>query len=120
MKKLLLTMLAFAASLTAADYSGIYNGKAVQPSEKYAGGVPYSLQMTVLQSGQTFTGTFKIGTGKPVPIVSGSVSGSSLTFSMVANSKMQSTAQLSASGDLLTGRITMSTGAVLTVALKKH
>jgi len=120
MKKTLLTMLAFAASLMAQDYSGTYNGKAMQQSEKYAGGVPYALQMTVLQAGQTFTGTFKIGTSKPVPIVSGTVSGSSLTFAMVGNNKMQSTAQLSATGNELTGRITMSTGAVYTVALQKH
>jgi hypothetical protein len=119
MKKLLLIALAVAASLVAqTGYSGIYNGKGIQQSARYPGGVPYTLQITLIQAGESLTGTLKVGNSRPVPIISGTVSGSSLTFA--TGGKTQSTGQLSASGTQLTGRVTSSTGAVYEVALKKN
>jgi hypothetical protein len=119
MKKSLLTMLALAASLGAAqDYSGIYNGKAVVQSARYPGGVPYTVQITLIQAGTSLTGTLKIGNSKPIPIVSGTASGGSLTFATAG--KVQSTAQLTANGNELAGRMTTSVGAVYAVALAKN
>jgi len=120
MKKILLTTLVLAASLAAqtGGYSGIYDGKGIQQSARYPGGVPYSLQITLIQAGESLTGTLKVGNSKPVPIISGTVSGTSLTFA--TGGKSQSTAQLSAKAGQLTGRVTSSTGVVYEVALTKH
>jgi hypothetical protein len=118
MKKLAIMMFALAASLAAADYSGIYNGKGLAQSTRYPGGVPYKVQVTLLQAGTSLTGTFKVGNGKPVPIVSGTVSGTSITFA--TGNKAQTTAQLTAAGNELTGKMTSSTGAVYQIAIKKQ
>src|SRR5579864_6027161 len=80
MKRLAVMMLAFASSLAAADYSGIWNGKGTVQSARYPGGVPYTVQMTILQAGNSFNGTLKVGNNTPLQVSNGSVSGTGLSF----------------------------------------
>src|SRR5580698_8416802 len=109
MKKLAIMFLACAASLAAADYSGIWNGKGGMVSAKY-GTVPYIAQLTILQDGTALKGTFKAGNGTPVPFTAGSVSGTQVTFA-IANGAV--TAVLSQSGAQLVGKMTSSSGSVV-------
>ena len=109
MKKLGIMMLLFAASLLAQDYSGVWNGKGGKEDARY-GLVPRTAQMTLLQAGTSLTGSLKIGTGAPMHITSGTVSGSQLTFTII-NGSAQITGNLSQSGAQLSGKMTASTGA---------
>ncbi len=108
MKKLAMMMFILAASLAAQDYSGIWNGKGGKEDQRY-GLVPRTAQMTLLQSGTSFTGTLKIGTGKPMQITSGTVSGTGLTF-VITSGSGQITGNLSPNGAQLSGKMTASTG----------
>ena len=65
--------------------------------------------MTVVQAGSSFTGTLKIGSGKPMQIKSGAVSGTQLTFSIVTGAG-QLTGSLTQTGTQLTGKMTASNG----------
>jgi hypothetical protein len=118
MKKLAIMMLALSASLLAADYSGIYSGKGVIQSSRYPGGVPYTMQLTLVQAGTSLTGTMKIANGTPLAI-SGTISGASISFA-TAGASQQSTAILTANGSVLTGSMTRSTGQVYQLALNKN
>lgn len=118
MKKLVIVMLALAASL-AADYSGIWNGKGTIQSARYAGGVPYTVQITLLQAGSSLTGTMRVGKNPSVPITTGTVSGTSIIFAAGATGS-QVTAHLSANGNQLTGTMTLTDGEVFTVAFTKY
>lgn len=110
MKKLAIMMFMFASSLAAQSYSGIWNGVGGKVDARY-GLVPQTAQMTLLQAGSSLKGTLKIGTGKPVAITSGTVSGTQLTF-VIGGSGGQITATLSQSGAQLTGKMTASNGMV--------
>ena len=108
MKKLAIMMFMLAASLAAQDYSGIWNGKGGKEDSRY-GLVPRTAQMTLLQAGTSLTGSLKIGTGAPMHITSGTVSGSQLTF-VITNGSARITGNLSQSGAQLSGKMTASTG----------
>ena len=108
MKKLAIVILAFAASLSAADFSGVWNGTGGKVDSRY-GVVPQTAQMTVVQAGSSFTGTLKIGSGKPMQIKSGAVSGTQLTFAIVTGAA-QITGSLTQNGTQLSGRMTASNG----------
>ena len=108
MKKLAITILFFAASLAAADYSGIWNGTGGIESVKY-GSVPQTAQMTLLQTGSSVSGTLKLGNAAPEKITSGTVSGNSITFA--AGSAF--TANLTQNGSQLVGKVTTSRGEVI-------
>lgn len=114
MKKFALVMLALAASLQAADYSGIWNGKGGYPDPKY-GSVPDTAQLTLLQAGSSLTGTLKIGNGKVIPITSGHVSGSTITFVVSGG-----TGTLTQNGARLQGRLTSSTGKIFDIVFTKN
>jgi len=116
MKKLAIMFLACAASLAAADYSGIWNGKGGMASAKY-GSVPYTAQLTLLQDGTALKGTFKAGNGAPVPLTSGSVSGTQVTFAIAGGAV---TAVLSQSGTQLVGKMTSSGGGVVSFVFTKR
>jgi hypothetical protein len=118
MKKSIMIMLALAGSLFAADYSGIWNGKGGIVSAKY-GSVPQTAQLTLLQDGSSLQGTFKLNNQKPVPIGSGTVNGTSVTFAIGAGSS-QLTAHLAQSGVQLVGTMTTPTGEVFNLAFTKH
>ena len=119
MKRLVIIILAFAASRSAADYSGIWNGKGIEQSARYAEGVPHTVQATFVQAGSSLKGTIKLGNGAPMAIKVGTVSGSAMSFSATTAGEMV-TGQFSASGAQLTGRLTLSDGQVISVALTKH
>ena len=116
MKKLAIIALAFAASLGAADYSGIWDGKGGVESSKY-GSVPWTSQLTLVQAGSSVSGTLKMGNDQVLPITSGTVSGSQITF--VVNSGAR-TANLTQNGTQLQGTITSSTGEVYDVVFTKE
>jgi diacylglycerol kinase family enzyme len=109
MKKLLVVLLSLAASLLAADYSGIWNGKGGIESAKY-GSVPQTAQLTLLQAGSSVSGTLKIGNGAIMKIASGAVSGSTITFAVGGG-----TGTLTQSGAQLKGRLTSSKGEILDI-----
>ncbi len=110
MKKLIVVLLSLAASLTAADYSGIWNGKGGIEDPKY-GSVPMTAQITLLQAGTSVSGTLKIGKGPLIPITSGTVSGSTITFAVGSG-----TGTLTQNGAQLQGRLTSGTGRIFDVA----
>ena len=113
MKKLMVVLLSLAASLAAADCSGIWNGKGGIESTKY-GSVPQTAQMTLLQAGSSVSGTLKIGNGPIMRIASGTVSGSTITFAVGGGS-----ATLTQSGAQLQGRLTSSKGDILDIVFTK-
>jgi hypothetical protein len=115
MQKIVILALAFAASLAAADYSGIWNGKGGIESAKY-GSVPWTSQLTLLQAGSSVSGTLKMGNGKPTALTTGSVSGSQITFAIGTGS----TASLTQNGTQLQGKITSSTGDIYDVVFTKQ
>ena len=117
MKKLVIVILAFAASLSAADYSGIWNGTGGKEDARY-GLVPRTAQLTVVQAGNSFTGSLKIGNGKPLPIKSGTVSGTQLTFAIVTGVS-QISGSLTQSGSQLSGKMTASNGQTFDFVFKK-
>ena len=110
MKKLVMIALASAASLAAANFSGIWNGKGGFEDPKY-GLVPQTAQLTLLQAGSSLTGTLKLGNGKPIPITSGTVSAGSITFAVGSGG----TGKLTEQGGKLAGKLTSSTGKVYDV-----
>ena len=119
MKKLAIMMLAAAASLAAAtDYSGIWTGKGGKEDPRY-GSVPAVAQMTLLQSGTSLSGTFKLANGKPVKITSGTVSGGQLTV-VLTSPGGQVTGRLTQTGTQLTGKMTSSNGNVYDFVFTKE
>jgi hypothetical protein len=115
MKKLVVVVPSLAASLTAANYSGIWNGKGGIESAKY-GSVPQTAQLTLLQAGSSVSGTMKIGNGPILKIASGTVSGSTITFAVGAGGA----ATLTQSGAQLQGRLTSSKGEILDIVFTKQ
>ncbi len=115
MKKLIVVLLSLAASLAAADCSGIWSGKGGIESAKY-GSVPQTAQMTLLQAGSSVTGTLKIGNGSIMKIASGAVSGSTITFAVGKGG----TGTLTQSGAQLSGRLTSSQGQILDIVFTKQ
>jgi hypothetical protein len=111
MKKLIIIMLTAVSSLVAADYSGIWNGTGGKEDTRY-GSVPATAQMTLLQAGSSFQGTLKMGSGAPMAISSGAVSGSTLTFVIKSTGGAQVTGNFTANGSQLTGKMTASNGQV--------
>jgi hypothetical protein len=118
MKKLAIVLLAFAASLSAADFSGIWNGKGGREDPKY-GLVPDTAQMTLLQGGASVTGTFKFGNAKPVAISSGTVSGTQVTIAIVG-SGAQVTGRFTQNGAQLVGKMTTSSGQIYDLVFTKN
>jgi hypothetical protein len=114
-KKIVTLAVMLAASLAAQDFSGIWNGTGGKVDSHY-GTVPATAQMTVLQAGNSFSGTFKLGNNKPVTISAGAVSGSQLNF--VVNGFVTGT--LSFSGANLTGKMTSNTGDVYNFVFTKN
>src|SRR5271157_1745338 len=114
MKKLIVVLLSVAASLAAADCSGIWNGKGGIEDAKY-GSVPMTAQMTLLQAGSSVSGTLKMGNGPIMQIASGNVSGSTITFAVGTGG----TATLTQSGTQLKGRLTSSKGQILDIVFTK-
>ena len=119
MKKLATLALLLAGGLSAADFSGIWNGNGSVQDSKY-GSLPTTMQMTLLQAGNSLTGTLKVNNAKPAKITSGTVNASNATIVMVSPQGHQSTSQLTINGNQITGRVTTSTGKVYTVLLKKQ
>jgi hypothetical protein len=107
MKKTVISLLLFAASLSA-DCSGIWNGKGGKEDPRY-GLVPITAQMTLEQAGSSVSGTFKMGNGNVMRITSGSVSGNQVTF-VISQQGGQITGSFTQNGAQLTGKMTVSTG----------
>jgi hypothetical protein len=118
MKKLATIMLMLGATLSAADYSGTYTGKGGFEDAHY-GLVPQTAQMTVLQAGASFKGTLKVGSGKTLPITSGTIAGSQLTF-VIKSPGGQITGNLSQTSNGFSGKMTASTGQVFDVVFTKN
>ena len=114
MKKSAIIMFVFAASLAAADSSGIWNGKGGIEDAKY-GSVPQTAQMTLLQAGSSVSGTLQIGNGKPMPISAGTVSGNQITFVVTGG-----TGRLTQNGAQLSGKLTSGTGEVFDIVFSKQ
>ena len=114
MTKVIVVLLALAASLAAADYSGIWNGKGGIESPKY-GSIPQTAQMTLLQAGSSVSGTLKFGNGPIMKITNGAVSGTTVTFAVNGG-----TGTLTQSGAQLTGKLTSSQGDVLDIVFTKR
>jgi hypothetical protein len=108
-------ILAFAASLMAADYSGVWNGTGGIESVKY-GSVPQTAQMTLQQAGSSVTGSLKLGNALVVAITSGTVSGTNITFA----AGTAFTANLTANGSQLTGKVYTSRGEVMDVVFTQQ
>lgn len=113
MKKLIIVLVSLTASLSAADYSGIWNGNGGFESAKY-GSVPATAQMTLLQSGSSISGTLKIGNGNVVKLT-GTVSGSTISFSTTGG-----TGVLTANGTQLQGKLTSSTAQILDIVFTQQ
>jgi hypothetical protein len=118
-KKLAVILLASAASMAAADFSGIWNGVGAVQSAKYPSGVPYTVQLTLLQGGSSLNGTLKVGSWAPSKITVGSVSGTQVTFA-IQGSSGQITAQLTPSGNNLVGSMTLTNGLIYNVVFTKQ
>jgi len=116
MKKLAILILAGAASLMAADCSGIWNGTGSIPSQKY-GQIPLTAQLTLIQDGANVSGTFKSGNGKVSPLTAGAVSGTQVKFA-VGGGRM--TAVLNEVGGQLVGTMTSSRGEVVNLVFTKQ
>lgn len=114
MKKLIVVLLSMAAYLTAADYSGIWNGKGGIEDAVY-GSVPMTAQLTLLQAGSSISGSLKIGNGKIMPISSGNVSGTTITFAVG-----DGTGKLTQNGAQLTGRLTSGQGKIFDVVFSQN
>lgn len=115
MKRLAMVLLVFAASLAAADHSGIWKGTGGIESVKY-GSVPQTATLTLLQAGEKITGgSLKMGNAEPVAVTSGSVSGSTITFA----AGTVFTATLTEVGTQLQGKVTSSRGEVMDVVFTK-
>jgi len=119
MKRLAFVMLVLAASLWAADYSGIWNGNGAIRSTKYPNGVPQTVQMTLLQDGSSLAGTFKVGSMAPMKISSGSVTGTQVAFA-IQGTNGQITASLAANGSQLSGTMTLTDGEIYDVVFTKQ
>ena len=115
MKKLALVTLALAASLSAADYSGVWKGKGGFESAKY-GSVPATAQMTLVQAGSSLSGTLRIGNGALIKLTNGTVSGNQITFAVGPSG----TGSLTVSGNQMSGKLTSSTGNVLDIIFSKN
>lgn len=119
MKKLIIALLALATSLAAAsDVSGVWNGKGGIQDVKY-GTVPATAQLTLLQSGSTVQGTFKMDNGKIMPIATGSVDGNQIVF-VVSVGTGQITARFTPIANRLIGRMTGSNGKVIDFIFTKQ
>jgi len=118
MKKLAIVALAFGASLLAADYSGIYNGKGGIEDPKY-GSVPQIAQLTLIQAGSSVSGTLKLGNGPILTLASGAVNGSHITFA-VGTGGSGGTGSLAVNGNQLQGKLTSSTGKILDIVFTKQ
>ena len=114
MKNSAIMMLVFAASLAAADNSGIWNGKGGIEDAKY-GSVPQTAQMTLLQAGSAVSGTLKVGNGTPMPISVGTVSGNQITFVVKGG-----TGRLTQNGAQLSGKLTSPAGEVFDIVFTKQ
>lgn len=117
MKKLAIAVLFLAATLSAADYSGIWNGKGGLQDAKY-GVLPQNVQVTLLQAGNKVSGTIKFNNEAPVKFTSGTVNGNQITV-IATRMGAQMTGVLTASGGQLQGRLTTSTAEVYTFAFTK-
>jgi hypothetical protein len=118
MKKLAIMMLVGAASLAAADFSGIWSGKGGKEDPRY-GSVPATAQMTLLQAGTSLSGSLKLANGKPTKISSGSVSGNQVTV-VLTSPGGQVTGRLTQTGAQLTGKMTSSNGEVYNFVFTKE
>ena len=120
MIKITMGMLLLAGSLAAQNYAGIWNGQGGKEDAKY-GTVPQTAQMTLLQAGSSVSGgSLKLGNFTPLTIVSGSVSGTKLSFVAQTKNGQQITANLTASGGQLTGKMYGSNGTVFDFVFTKH
>jgi hypothetical protein len=117
-KKIALLTLLAAGVLSAANYSGTWNGKGMVQDTKY-GGLPHSAQLTLIQSGSSLQGTLKVDNGQPMRINVGSVSDGKISFG-VHMQATQITGQLSDNNGQLTGRLTSSSGQVFAVTFIKQ
>ena len=117
MRKAFAIAILLAGCLSAADFSGTWNGRGGQQSQKY-GLVPHTAQMTIVQSGSTFTGSLKVDNGKVMKIGSGSVSGTNVIF-VLSNAASQITANLAQSGAQLVGKMTSSAGVTYSFVFTK-
>jgi hypothetical protein len=116
MKRLILMLLAGAASLAAADYTGIWYGKGTIANPRYTGGIPMTVTMTLQQAGNSLQGTLQITNQAPIAIKSGAVSGAQLSFALVNKRGGQITAQLAAnSNNQLAGHMTLTNGQIYNV-----
>ena len=132
MKRLVMTMLVFAALLPAAepsvprrgavhptggDYTGNWLGKGAIESTKYPGGIPETVQMTLQQTGSSLTGMVKVG--RTVHMIStGAIMGNQITFAIQSKSG-QVTARLADNGGTLKGSMTLTTGEVYDVVFAR-
>ncbi len=114
MKKIAILAVAFGTSLLAAtSYTGLWSGKGGSVDAKY-GTVPQTAKISLLQSGSSITGSVQLGNGKTLPISSGQVSGSQITFAIGQN---LGTGSFTASGTQMQGTITSSAGKVINFVL---
>lgn len=120
MKRLVMTMLVFAAFLAAAgpDYSGIWQGKGAIESTKYPGGIPVAVQLTLMQAGTSVTGMVKVGNMAARYISTGSVIGNQVTFAIQSTSG-RVTARLAENAGLLKGSMTLTDGEVYDVVFTR-
>lgn len=116
MKKLVLCVLALALSLSAADVSGKWAGKAAQSDQKY-GQIFSTTSLELKQSGSAVSGTLVLS-NMSYPIT-GTNDGSTLKFSLKAG-KTLVTGTFTPSANGLSGRYSTDSGQVYTVQLAKQ
>ena len=115
MKKLIVLLLILTPCLaTAADLSGIWNGKGGKEDPKY-GSVPVTVQMTLLQAGSSVTGTIKMGNGPIIKIPSGTVSGNTVKFAVRNGTSGTGSGSFTLNGSKLSGRLTSSRGDIFDI-----
>jgi hypothetical protein len=113
MKKFAIIALLLAGSLLA-DQSGIWKGTGGIVDSKY-GTVPTNAQLTLLQAGSKLQGTFQVGNGTPMAITNGSVSGTTVVFSVGP-----ATATFTATGNQMVGKMTSTTGKIVNFVFTKQ
>ena len=119
MKKLATILHMLGATLSAADYSGTYTGRGGREDPRY-GTDPRSAQLTLLQAGSSFSGSLKIGNSSPMPISSGTVNGTQLTFVVSTGGHGRITGLFSQNGAVLSGKMTASTGQIYDFVFTKN
>jgi hypothetical protein len=118
---LLVTAMRLPAADVPTDLSGTWVGRYMAAGDGARVERSAPANLSIVQSGSIITGTFTGEESRAVKIESGRIGeNGKITFWLRDSQNFLFTAQLTASGGWIRGRITSSTGRLINVALKKQ